>query len=136
MAKYIAVMLICLAFVPMATVASAKDIILHAGDSYSINGDNIVCLPGKATTPLIIKDCQEWEEFGEVCLYERQVLSIAGKECEIKCQYWDDFNKVCKYETSCRYLPAHDTFISTTCIDFDSFNNKCRREKEEQIGKK
>lgn len=113
----------------------ARDIILGPGESVQVGSDRVACGAerGEVAAPLRTTECQQWDEFSKTCLYERAMLSVDGLECMEECQHWDSFNNKCLYATQCEFSPAQRAFVRTTCADFDSYDQVCRRTKQEKI---
>ena len=118
----------------MAATAIGKNIVLEAGESFSNDDLTVMCV-GKRDSgqPLTIKECQHWDEFQEKCLFEKKIHFYGQLKCIEECQIWDSFTKKCLYRTSCRFHPDQESFVITTCKDFDSFNNICRQESQKKI---
>ena len=127
--------LITLIFIFSANQAVAETVVLETGESYNIDDVNVVCVESKRSSfvPVPITDCQHWDDFNQVCLHEKTILTTGKLECVEDCQHWDDFNKKCLYQTSCIYDRNNDIFIKTTCQYFDRFAKACVRLEQKKI---
>lgn len=121
----------------MATAPSilARDVILGPGESVQVGSDRVTCGTerGEADAPLRTTECQHWDEYSKTCLYEKAMLSFDGVECVEDCQYWDSYNNKCLYATQCEFSASQRVFVRTTCADFDSYDQACRRTTQEKI---
>lgn len=118
-----------------APVILARDIILGPGEAVQVGSDRVTCGAdlGEAAAPLRTTECQQWDEYSKTCLYERAMLSFDGLECVEECQQWDSYNNKCLYATKCEFSASQRLFVRTTCADFDSYEQVCRRTKQEKI---
>jgi hypothetical protein len=116
-----------------APSAWAKTIVLQAGESYTRGETNIVCQPGSGrnATPLTRTECQYWDDFNKRCLYQRKIMSYGNAQCVEECQHWDDFNNECRFATTCTYHAGQRRFVRTVCEEFDAFNARCVRTRQE-----
>ena len=113
--------------------ASAKNVILEAGETYQEESLNVICVDSKDAGSVSLNECQHWDEFNSKCLYERKIHIFHDLECIEECQHWDSFNSKCNYATKCTFFASQKLFIRTTCDEFDSFTNSCKRTKESKI---
>lgn len=117
----------------------ARDIVLGIGESVQVGNDRVTCGGGQGevavpSSPLSTTDCQQWDDYSKTCLYERTVMSFNGVECVEECQQWDSYSKKCLYATKCEFNDSQRLFVRTSCADFDTYDNVCRRTKQEKIG--
>ena len=110
-----------------------KNILLEVGETYQEENLSVLCVEKKGAEPVIMKDCQHWDDFNKVCLYEKKIHVVHALECIEDCQHWDSFNNKCYYETRCMFYPSQKLFIKTTCDEFDTFSHSCKRTKESKI---
>lgn len=113
----------------------ARDIVLGIGESVQVGNDRVTCGGGQdeVAAPLSTTDCQQWDDYSKTCLYERTVMSFNGVECVEECQQWDSYSKKCLYATKCEFNASQRLFVRTSCADFDTYDNVCRRTKQEKI---
>ena len=111
----------------------AETVVLHPGESHRQGDLNVTCVERRVARPLVLTDCQHWDDFDKRCLYERKVHSVGRLSCVEECQHWDDFNNVCEYASTCVFYPEHALFVRTTCEEFDSTSRRCLRQKEAKI---
>lgn len=116
-----------------ARQTSGKNVLLEVGETYQEESLTVMCVENKGAEPVILKDCQHWDDFNKKCLYEKKTQSVHALECIEDCQHWDSFNNKCFYETKCSFYAAQKLFIRTTCEEFDTFTNTCKRTKETKI---
>ena len=114
----------------------SKSIILEAGEIYQDDDLQVMCVQKKQAQPIILKECQHWDDFNKLCLYEQKNHIFYDLECIEQCQHWDGFNKRCDYETKCIFHPAQGVFVLKTCEQFDDFSHSCIKSKEQTISKK
>jgi hypothetical protein len=120
-----------------AATAGAREVRLQAGETYRQDDLTVTCEAadaGQAMAPLSLRDCQYWDDFNKKCLFEKNILTYRNLECVEECQHWDSFRKTCDYQSRCTFSPAHESFVRTTCDEFDDFKHKCRRTRETKIG--
>lgn len=121
-----------------AAAAGAREVRLQAGETYQEDDLTVTCQaaggPRQATAPMSLRECQHWDDFKKKCLFEKNILTYGNLECVEECQHWDAFHKTCNYQTRCTFYPDHESFVRTTCDDFDDFKGKCLRTREEKIG--
>lgn len=132
----IVLMLLAWLLVITAT-AEAREVRLQAGETYRENDLTVTCQAadaGQAMAPLSLAECQYWDDFNNKCLFEKNVLTYRNLECVEECQHWDSFRNTCFFQTKCTFYPAHESFVRTTCDEFDDFKNKCLRTRETKIG--
>ncbi|MBU0480704.1 MAG: hypothetical protein KKG47_06365 [Proteobacteria bacterium] len=117
------------------TLSVAKNIYLTPGENYHSDGLNVICAANRssAAEPVVIAECQIWDDFNKLCLHEKKIISAGDLTCTEECQHWDDFSKTCHYTTSCSFDRRNSLFISISCREFDSFTNKCLRTRERKI---
>jgi len=124
-------LLILIVTVSPATLA-ARDVVLQPGEAYRDGTVTVRYEEEGSETPIKTTECQYWDDFDKRCLYERTIhTSSHGLKCIEECQHWDSFNKRCDYATTCTYHPDQNAFVRKMCLEFDSFDQKCLREKEE-----
>ncbi|OIP46777.1 MAG: hypothetical protein AUK28_06890 [Desulfobacterales bacterium CG2_30_60_27] len=118
-----------------APAIQARDIVLGIGESVQVGNDRVTCGggQGEVAAPLSTTDCQQWDDYSKTCLYERTVMSFNGVECVEECQHWDSYSKTCLYATKCEFNASQRLFVRTSCADFDTYDNVCRRTKQEKI---
>ena len=116
-------------------VGICKSIILEAGETYQDEDLQVMCVQRRQAQPIIMKECQYWDEFNKQCLYEQKNHLYRDLECIEKCQHWDSFNKRCDYETKCVFHPSQGIFVQTTCEEFDAFSHVCARTGEHIVDK-
>ncbi|MBU4261318.1 MAG: hypothetical protein KKC76_05490 [Proteobacteria bacterium] len=120
-----------------AATAGAREVRLQAGEIYQTDDLTITCQAadaGQAMAPLSVKECQYWDDFNNKCLFEKNILTYRSLECVEDCQHWDSFRNTCDYQSKCAFYPAHESFVRTTCDEFDDFKRKCLRTRETKIG--
>ena len=119
----------------LADMSFAKTVFLEQGENYSNLVDNVVCVQNKRSSfePVSISDCQYWDDFNQICLHEKTIMTTGDIECAKECQHWDDFYKKCLYETSCRFDRDNGLFIKTSCFNFDQYSKKCLQIEQEKI---
>jgi len=110
-----------------------KNVLLEVGETYQEENLAVVCVESKGAEPVIMKDCQFWDDFNNKCLYEKKIFVYHDIECLEECQHWDSFNNKCNYATQCSFYPSQKLFIHTICAEFDSFSHTCKRTKENKI---
>lgn len=121
----------------VAATAGAREVRLQVGETYREDNLTIICEAagaGQAMVPLSLRECQHWDDFNKKCLFEKNTLTYRNLECVEECQHWDSFRKTCDYQTRCTFFPDHETFVRTTCDEFDDFKHKCLRTRETKIG--
>ena len=118
----------------LASNAVASEINLNLGETYSQGDLTVTCGKPTTATPLALKDCQYWNKFNKKCLFEKTTYVYKSIECVEECQNWDEFFKKCHYQTKCRFYPAQESFVQTTCNTFDHFNKACVQASDTKIG--
>ena len=113
-----------------------KNVLLEVGETYQEENITVMCVESKGFEPVIMKDCQYWDDFNKKCLYEKKTHIAHALECIEDCQHWDRFSNKCFYETKCIFYPSQKLFIKKTCEKFDSFTNSCVKSKESKIYEK
>jgi hypothetical protein len=115
--------------------AAAREIILTPGENYTADGLSVRCLAPPEAASIVLNECQYWDRFNAVCLFEKKRHRYGKLECVEECQHWDKFNEVCHYATSCRFHPSQHSFVRTSCSHFDETGNTCKRTRQEILGK-
>ncbi len=123
-------------FLPF-NVVTAENIVLEPGESYNTPDLEIMCVEKRrAREPVVIKDCQFWDDYNEKCLFERKTYVFNGLECIEECQYWDRYKKSCEFATSCDFHSSQKIFMLKKCALFDSYDHKCKRVEEILVKRK
>ncbi|MCK9294358.1 MAG: hypothetical protein M0P70_04690 [Desulfobulbaceae bacterium] len=123
-----------------AATAGAREVRLQAGETYRKDDLTVTCQvaqaagAGQATAPMSLAECQYWDDFNNKCLFEKRILTYRNLECVEECQHWDSFRNTCDYQSRCTFYPEHESFVRTTCADFDDFKRQCLRTRETKIG--
>ncbi len=127
-----------MAFIGVVTLLAgnvgAKEVSLATGETYRQGDLTVTC--GQAITgdkPLVLKNCQHWDDFNEKCLFEKKTYVHKNLECVEECQHWGKFNSTCHYQTKCSFYPAQKSFVRTTCDKFDDFNSTCLKTNDIKI---
>ncbi|ANB02935.1 hypothetical protein ECTOBSL9_2462 [Ectothiorhodospira sp. BSL-9] len=108
----------------------AQTIILQEGESWERGGVQVWCGPPPSSVrPIVITECQFWDDFDRTCLFERRIHRVGSQECVEECQHWDDFSSTCDFETRCEFHPDQGVFVHTRCEQFDDFFRTCERER-------
>ena len=129
--KSLILVIACLIYVIPATAGQIKII---PGQKITVGDTTVTCTASSAAaSPIELRECQHWDKFNQRCLYEKKTLVFNSTRCENSCQIWDDFNGVCLYEATCRFIPEQESFVRSTCSDFDKFNKVCRRTSDQLI---
>lgn len=116
--------------------AGAKEVLLEAGETYRHGDLTVTCGQSSSTDlPMVLNDCQHWDDFNAKCLFEKKTHMYRDLECVEECQFWDKFNNTCHYQTKCTFYPPQQSFVRTTCEKFDDFNNTCMKTKDTKIGR-
>ena len=127
--------LINIIILSIGSVALAGNtVVLRPGQSFTSGEDTVVCTEKGKSGPVAVTECQYWDDFNKKCLYEATRYVTQGMQCVENCQHWDSFFKRCNYAVKCKYQPEQGVFVKTSCVDFDDFNKKCRRQQEKIIG--
>jgi hypothetical protein len=56
--------------------AVAKEVNINQGETYSRGDLTVTCGQPSTAIPLILKDCQYWDEFNNECLFEKTTYII------------------------------------------------------------
>lgn len=112
---------------------TAREVLLGAGEVYRDKELTVRCTEGKGAQPIVLSDCQFWDDFTKTCLYERKTHHLGKRQCVEECQHWDSFNNVCHYATQCQFFPEQRAFVRVSCETFDAFANVCRKSKQELL---
>ena len=116
-----------------APPAWGREVVLGLGETYS-DGDLTVRCAERAEPQVIeLTECQFWDQFDKVCLYERRTLRYGDLACVEECQQWDSFSNACYYAATCEFFPAQRSFVRTVCDVFDEVENVCRRTRQELL---
>ena len=121
------------AFLMASPSLAGETVVLAPGQSYTSGEDTVICSDGRSMKPIVLKQCQYWDDFNKKCLYESTRYVLPGMECLEQCQHWDSFFKRCDYAVSCRYQKEQGVFVETSCAEFDDFSKKCLRQTEKII---
>ncbi len=114
----------------------AKDVHLRQGESYSEGNLTVTCKGGaEAPETIRLKECQYWDDFKKICLFEKTTFVYRNLQCTEECQHWDDFNTLCHFQTLCVFHQGQETFVRTDCAEFDEYSNTCLRTREKIIGR-
>ncbi len=119
----------------LAGHVGAKEISLDEGGTY--RQGNLIVTCGQPLTddkPLVLNDCQYWDNFNNKCLFEIKTYTYKNLECVEKCQYWEKFNSTCHYQTKCSFYPTQKSFVQTRCDKFDDFKKTCVKTSDIKIG--
>jgi len=119
----------------LASNVGAKEVQLGPGETYRKGDLTVTCGQSSTDTPLVLNDCQYWDDFNEKCLFEKTTYMYENLECVEECQHWDKFKSTCYYQSKCTFYPSHKTFVRTTCEKFDDFNDTCLKMKDTKIGR-
>lgn len=118
------------------TDAGAKEVSLDIGETYNQGDLTVTCGQSSSVdAPLVLNDCQYWDDFNKKCLFEKKTYTYLNLECVEECQHWEKFNSTCHYQTKCTFYPPQKSFVQTTCDQFDDFNKTCVRTKDRKIGR-
>jgi len=137
MMKLYTMLLILAGLLVAAATAGAREVRLQAGETYRQDDLSVTCEAAGAVqtmAPLSLRECQYWDDFNKKCFFEKNILTYRNLECVEECQHWDSFRKTCDYQSKCTFYPAQESFVSTTCDEFDDFKHKCLRTRETKIG--
>jgi hypothetical protein len=114
--------------------SSAREVVLEVGEVFRDNDLTIRCTdPALEPRLLMVTDCQYWDDFGQVCLYERMTYHYGNLQCVEECQHWDSFDGLCHFATQCELIPDQRVFLRTSCDIFDRVENNCRRTRQELL---
>lgn len=118
-----------------AAHVGAKEVNLYEGETYGQGDLTVTCSqPSSDATPLALKDCQYWDDFNKICLFESMTYTYKNLECVEECQYWEKFLSTCHYQTKCSFYPTQKSFVQTTCDKFDDFRKTCVKTNDIEIG--
>ena len=120
----------------LPAIVGAKEVVLQKGEIYRDHDLTVTCDGGHAgplSQAVAVRECQYWDNFDKKCLFEKTVYTYNGVECTEECQHWDAFNKTCDYQSKCTFYPRQETFVLSTCDEFDNYSHKCLRIKQEKI---
>lgn len=135
MNRYVWVAVFITGLLLLAGNAGAKEINLAPGEIYRQGGLTVTCGESATDAPLVLKECQYWDDFHKKCLFEKTIYMYKKLECVEECQHWDAFSKICHYQTKCVFYPDQKAFVRITCEEFDDFSNVCVKKKESRIGR-
>ncbi|MFA7384238.1 MAG: hypothetical protein WC001_12400 [Desulfurivibrionaceae bacterium] len=124
-----------LVFLPGSS--GAREVRLKKGEVYRDRDLTVICDGGQASSSgrtMAVRECQYWEDFAKKCLFEKAIHSYGNLECVEECQHWDSFSNTCDYRSKCTFYPRQNAFVLETCAEFDDFNRKCLKVREEKIG--
>ncbi|MBI5556310.1 MAG: hypothetical protein HY885_01580 [Deltaproteobacteria bacterium] len=134
----IMLMLAFLVFAFASGESGAKEVRLGVGETYREGDLSIICgeaNPGFASEePVMLKECQHWDDFHKKCLFEQKIYTYNDLECIEECQHWDSFHKTCDYQTRCAFHRSQGAFVRTSCDEFDDYSRKCLKSNETKIG--
>lgn len=120
----------------LTTDIKAKEVQLRTGESFREGDLTVTCQgAGPDTGPIQLKECQYWDDFEKICLFEKTIFVYRNLQCVEECRHWDSFNNVCHYQTRCVFHPEQESFVRTDCAEFDKFDNKCLKTSEEIVGR-
>ncbi|MEW6428569.1 MAG: hypothetical protein AB1568_11100 [Thermodesulfobacteriota bacterium] len=117
----------------LPSLGQAQQVYLDPGQSYEKDGLAVYCGPRDHPTPVILTECQHWDDFHQKCLFEEKRHLLGDLECRERCQHWDSFAGSCRYRTTCRYEQNQHVFVETVCESFDSFAQTCVKSVEKLI---
>ena len=131
----IGLLLICLLGFPATGLA--KEVHLQKGEVYQEGELTIICQgepSGSFRQPLVRQECQHWDDYAKKCLFEKTIYTYNNLECSEECQKWDSYTMTCNYQNKCTFYPDQETFLKSTCSEFDNYSRKCLKVGEEKIG--
>jgi hypothetical protein len=129
MKHFLLVPLTILVLIAAIQQAAAREIVLEVGETHRENDLIIRCIEPAEPQLLVLTDCQIWDDFEQVCMFERLIHHYGRLRCVEECQHWDGFDRVCHFATRCELLADQGAFARTSCDVFDEFGNVCRRTK-------
>ena len=119
----------------LAGHVGAKEIRLDTGGTYRQGDLTVTCnQPLTDDKALALNDCQYWDNFNKMCLFEMTTYTYKNLKCVEECQHWEKFDNTCKYKSKCSFYSSQKLFVQTTCDKFDDFSKTCLKTSDVKIG--
>lgn len=121
-------------FLALPTTFWAKEVHLKKGEVYRDHDLVVTCEgenQGSAARPLIIKQCQYWDEYTQKCLFEKTTYTYNNLVCIEECKKWDSYRNACDYQNKCTFEGVYQSFVITDCANFDAYSRQCLETKDE-----